>query len=150
MTDSELPGATQLPDGSRVRVRGLRNPTPDGPSPTYGLYLGSKKMRRTFDNDLTWAHDWILWPDFLLPRDSARAMVLIRELHQRALAGEAVEVACGGGNGRTGTVMSVLAVLAGVAPAEAVEWVRANYRPHAVETPWQRRWIMRNTAGLPA
>ncbi|TCO59212.1 protein-tyrosine phosphatase family protein [Actinocrispum wychmicini] len=148
MTDSALPGAVRLPDGSWVRGRGLRNPTPAGPSPEYGLYLGSKKMREKYT--IEWAHDWIEWPDFLLPRDSARALVLIRGLHERAKAGEAVEVACGGGIGRTGTVMSVLAVLAGVAPAEAVAWTRVNYHPKAVETPWQRRWIMRSTADLPA
>ena len=37
--------------------------------------------------------------------------------------------------------MAVLAVLSGVAPEDAVDWVRAHYEPRAVETPWQRRWV---------
>ena len=47
----------------------------------------------------------------------------------------------------TGTAMAVLAVMAGVPREEAVTWVRTHYRKHAVETRWQRTWIMRNTAG---
>ena len=31
-----LPGAIELPDGTWVRGRGLRNPTPDGPTPDFG------------------------------------------------------------------------------------------------------------------
>jgi protein-tyrosine phosphatase len=122
----------------------LRNPAPGGPLPEFGLYLGSGKLRaqHTFD----WPHEWIEWPDFLLPRDSRRAVEQIRDLHQRALDGQRVEVACGGGIGRTGTVIASLAVLAGVPAADAVGWARANYHRRAVETPWQRRWISRSLA----
>jgi hypothetical protein len=34
-----------------------------------------------------------------------------------------------------------MAVLAGVAAPEAVAWVRANYRPQAVETADQVAWV---------
>jgi protein-tyrosine phosphatase len=54
-----------------------------------------------------------------------------------------VEVACGGGFGRTGTALACLAVLDGVDPAHAVDFVRAGYLRHAVETPWQRRFVRR-------
>jgi protein-tyrosine phosphatase len=64
----------------------------------------------------------------------------LRHAHERA-AVERVELACGGGVGRTGTALAVLAVLSGVAATEAVAWVRAAYHPRAVETPWQRRWL---------
>jgi protein-tyrosine phosphatase len=103
------------------------------------LYLGSGRLRAS--NTFDWPHEWIDWPDFLLPRDTALAVERIRNLHQRARDGERVEVACGGGIGRTGTTMAALAILAGVPAADAVGWVRANYHPKAVETPWQRRWI---------
>ena len=138
---SPLPGAIELPDGAWVRGRGLRNPTPEGPTPDFGLYLGSAKMQRR--NAITWPHEWIEWPDFLLPRDSDAARRQIRALHERARAGERVEVACGGGVGRTGTVIACLAVLSGIPTAEAVAWARAHYHRHAVETPWQRRWVSR-------
>jgi protein-tyrosine phosphatase len=122
----------------------LRNPTPDGPLPEFGLYLGSGKLRarHTFE----WPHEWIDWPDFLLPRDSRRAVEMIRDLHWRALDGQRVEIGCGGGVGRTGTVVASLAVLAGVPAGDAVGWARANYHHRAVETPWQRRWITRSLA----
>lgn len=136
-----LPGAIELPDGTWVRGRGLRNPTPDGPTPDFGLYLGSATLRRR--NPITWPHEWIDWPDFLLPRDSGAAITQIRALHERALAGERVEVACGGGIGRTGTVIACLAIAAGTPSAEAVAWTRAHYHHRAVETPWQRRWVRR-------
>jgi protein-tyrosine phosphatase len=144
VTVLRLDGAVQLPDGAWVRGRGLRNPAPGGPAPEFGLYLGSAKLRarHTFD----WPHEWIDWPDFLLPRDSDVAVGLIREVHRRALDGQRVEVACGGGVGRTGTVVASLAVLAGVPAGDAVGWARANYHRRAVETPWQRRWISRALA----
>ena len=144
MSGARLDGAILLPDGGWVRGRGLRNPAPDGPAPEFGLYLGTAKLRARHSFD--WAHEWLEWPDFRLPKDSALAMRRIRDLRERALAGERVEVACGGGVGRTGTVIACLAVLGGVAPEEAVAWARANYHPRAVETPWQRRWIISATA----
>jgi protein-tyrosine phosphatase len=52
-----------------------------------------------------------------------------------------VEVACGGGTGRTGTVLACMAVLAGHPADDAVAWTRRHYRRHAVETPGQRRWV---------
>jgi protein-tyrosine phosphatase len=54
-----------------------------------------------------------------------------------------VEVACGGGTGRTGCALAVMAIWAGLTPRDAVAWVRTSYRQHAVETPWQRRWVQR-------
>ena len=56
---------------------------------------------------------------------------------------ERVEIACGGGHGRTGTALAVLAVIDRVSPKDAVAFVRANYHSHAVETPWQRRFVER-------
>lgn len=136
--------SAHLPDGAVVRGRGLRKPF-SGPAPDRGLYLGGSKLRaaHTFD----WPHEWIDWPDFWLPRDREYAIGRIRTFHAYALAGETVEVACGGGNGRTGTVIACMAILAGVEPAEAVAWARGNYNKHAVETPWQRGWVKRFPVG---
>ena len=86
-------------------------------------------------------HRRIRWPDFWIPLDRADALDALREAHRRALAGERVEVACKGGVGRTGTALAALAVLDGLAPRDAVRWVREHYSPHAVETPWQARWL---------
>ncbi|GAA3018343.1 protein-tyrosine phosphatase family protein [Actinokineospora globicatena] len=133
------PTPVDLPDGTRVFARGLRN-GPVAAVPDYGLYLGGSRLRR-HEPTLTWPHAWIDWPDFLLPRDRPEAIRLIRATHSRAAAGEVVEIACGGGVGRTGTVLSCLAILSGVAPTDAVAWTRQHYLPRAVETPWQKRWV---------
>lgn len=134
-----LNGAIELPDGAWVRGRGLRNPKPDGPDPEFGLYLGTERLRR--GKNLPWPHEWIEWPDFWVPKDDADAIAKIRQLHAKALAGQRVEVACGGGKGRTGTVVACLAILAGVSSNDAVAWTRQHYDRHAVETPWQKRWV---------
>ncbi|MEU8416568.1 protein-tyrosine phosphatase family protein [Amycolatopsis japonica] len=138
---NSLPGAVELPDGIKVRGRGLGRPWPDGPSPDFGLYLGGAKLRRKHDHKMDWERAWIRWPDFLLPTDWADARRRIVDLHERASNGEGVEVACYGGVGRTGTVLSCLATLSGLSADEAVAWARANHDKRSVETPWQRRWV---------
>ncbi|MGV9300576.1 MULTISPECIES: protein-tyrosine phosphatase family protein [Amycolatopsis] len=139
--DSALVGTLVLPDGAVVRARGLGKPKPEGPEPEFGLYLGSRRMQGKYEPGLRWEHRWIRWPDFLLPRDREDARLQILGLHERAVAGEAVEVACLGGVGRSGTVLACLVTMGGVGPEEAVAWVRENHHARAVETPWQRRWV---------
>jgi Protein-tyrosine phosphatase len=145
VNQSRLDGAVELPGGAWIRGRGLRNPAPGGLDPEYGLYLGTHRLwaKHTFG----WPHELLEWPDFRLPRDTPRAVELIHDLHRRARDGQRVEVACGGGIGRTGTVIAALATLSGIPAADAVTWVRANYHPRAVETPWQRRWVTTTFAG---
>ncbi|EOD69277.1 protein-tyrosine phosphatase family protein [Amycolatopsis vancoresmycina] len=130
----------EFPDGTRVEGRGLARPRPDGPAPDFGLYLGTSRLRRKHGGGISWPHEWVTWPDFLLPVRPAEARGQIIALHERAKT-ETVEVACYGGAGRTGTVMACLATLSGVPVGEAVAWVREHYHERAVETPWQRRWV---------
>lgn len=80
------------------------------------------------------------WPDFRLPADRAAAVAALREALDRAAA-QRVEVACHGGQGRTGTALACLAVLDGVPAGEAVGYVREHYSARAVETFWQRRFV---------
>ena len=128
-------GVLVLADGRRVRGRGLRAPLPPGPTPAFGLYLLGKPPPST-----DWPARWLRWPDFRLPGDRADAVDALREAYARSET-ERVEVACGGGNGRTGTALACLAVLAGTPPEDAVAYVRTHYRRHAVETPRQRRYV---------
>jgi protein-tyrosine phosphatase len=92
-----------------------------------------------------WPHRRVDWPDFWIPRDRADALNALEEALDRAHNGEAVEIACRGGRGRTGTALAALAVLDGLPSEEAVAWVRREYHPSAVETPWQARWVRRVT-----
>lgn len=87
-----------------------------------------------------WDSRWVRWPDFWLPSDRADAADALREAWLRA-TDERVELACGGGRGRTGAALACLAVLDGVPPGDAVGYVRTHYHPGAVETPWQRRYV---------
>ncbi|MEV0255850.1 protein-tyrosine phosphatase family protein [Streptomyces sp. NPDC050732] len=132
-------GVLRLPSGRLVRGRGLRRGLPDGDVPGFGVYLLGKEPP-----SIPWEARWLRWPDFRLPSDRELARKVLREVWERA-AGERVEVACGGGRGRTGTALACIAVLDGVPAAEAVQYVRAHYDRRAVETPWQRRYVRRFT-----
>ena len=129
------PGVVELPDGRRIRGRGLRRPQPDGPEPEFAVYLLGRRPVPA-----AWDHRWVRWPDFRGPASTPDAVAAMREAYDRA-ATERVEIACGGGVGRTGTALAAVAVLAGVPAEEAVAWVRRRYHPRAAETPWQRRWV---------
>jgi protein-tyrosine phosphatase len=133
--DSKTPGVLRLPSGRLVRGRGLRNGLPPGQTPTFGIYLLRKKP-----DPIDWDAGWIHWPDFRLPTDRAGTRKILAEALDR-LDRDRVEVACGGGKGRTGTALACLAVLDGVSADKAVAYVRTNYNPHAVETPWQKRYV---------
>jgi hypothetical protein len=130
-------GVVVLADGRRVRGRGLRAGLPPGATPEFGLYLLGKPPP-----PMTWETRWVRWPDFRLPSDAAEAADAFHGAFARSES-ERVEIACGGGTGRTGTALACLAVLAGTPPEDAVAYVRARYRSRAVETPWQRRYVRR-------
>jgi hypothetical protein len=126
--------------GRKIRGRGLRHPLPEGPPPEFGVYLVAHDP-----GPLDWEYRWVHCRDFRTPTSTADALDALTEAHRRSQT-ERVEIACGGGVGRTGTALAVIAVLSGVAPDEAVEWVRARYNKRAVETPWQRRWVRTSTS----
>lgn len=130
-------GILRLPSGRLVRGRGLRRPLPAGPEPEFALYL-----RGSEPPPVAWESRWLRWPDFWLPTDRPGFADALRELLKRAKT-ERVEIACGGGFGRTGTALACLAVLEGVPNNEAVAYVREHYSHRAVETPWQRRFVAR-------
>lgn len=136
------PGVVELPDGRRIRGFGVRHARPDIAAPEFAVYLlGSDPGPQP------WEYRWVRWRDFRHPSSTAEAVAVLREAHERA-ADQRVEIACKGGIGRTGTALSLLAVMAGVAPESAVDWIRANYHRHAVETRGQRRWISNASAML--
>ncbi|MEV5960547.1 protein phosphatase [Kribbella sp. NPDC051952] len=132
-------GVMELPSGRLVRGRGLRNGPAAEPCPAYGVYLLGKEPP-----PVSWESRWLRWPDFWLPSDRAEARAVFAEALERA-GSERVEFACGGGRGRTGTALACLAILDGIPAADAVDYVRRNYDRHAVETPWQKRFVRRFT-----
>ncbi|MGW5254732.1 protein phosphatase [Streptomyces sp. NPDC004012] len=137
--EPDAPGVLRLPSGRLVRGRGLRRPLPEGPPPACGVYLLGRRPP-----DMPWVYDWLYWPDFRLPGSRIEARRLFAEAWTRSRT-DRVEIARGGGRGRTGTALACLAVLDGVPPREAVAFVRTHYHRHAVKTPWQRRCVERFT-----
>ena len=131
------PGVLPLPSGRLVRGRGLHRGELAGALPEFGVYLLNRQPP-----PLPWEVRWVRWPDFWLPTSHDDAADALREAWRRA-KDERVELACGGGRGRTGTALACLAVLDGVPAADAVEYVREQYDLQAVETPWQRRYVTR-------
>jgi hypothetical protein len=128
-------GVLQLPDGRRLRGRGLGRPAPEGPDPDHGYYLTGLPPPA-----LSWDSTWVPWPDFLLPLRWHRASQALVRAHRQA-ASSRVELACRGGRGRTGTALACVSTRAGLTADEAIAYVRTHYDPHAVETPWQRGFV---------
>ncbi|GAA3214491.1 protein phosphatase [Streptomyces sp. XM83C] len=137
---SDTPKVITLPSGRRVRGRGLRHELPEGQTPTLAVHL-----TRHEPPEVPWESLWIPWRDFWLPAEPRHAMRTLRIAYDRALD-ERVEICCGGGVGRTGTALSALCVFEGMAPEEAVRWVRRTYHSRAVEVPWQRRFVRQVSA----
>src|ERR1700712_5551455 len=122
-------GVLRLPSGRLVRGRGLRRPLPPDALPEFGVYLLGKRPKT-----MAWESRWVRWPDFWLPMDRSDAREAFAEAWRRA-ASERVEVACGGGRGRTGTALACLAVLDGVPAVDAARYVRGDYPPRRGQTP---------------
>lgn len=136
---ADAEGVIRFPSGRMIRGRGLGRPLPEGPEPTFAVYLLGRRPPA-----VPWESRWLRWPDFRLPSDPPEARSVLAEAWQRAAADDdRVEVACAGGRGRTGTALACLAVLDGVPADEAVAFVRRHYHSGAVETPWQRRFVRR-------
>jgi hypothetical protein len=136
-----------FPDHSEVLAQGRLGLVSADRSrrPDWSLYLDERWIG---DPEVTWPHRVIDWPDFGMPTNETEFFELVLDSHARAKAGELVEIACYGGIGRTGTVLSCLAVCAGVQPEGAIEWVREHYDVRAVETDGQRKLIQRFALSL--
>lgn len=133
-------GVLALPSGRLLRGRSLRRPQPPDTFPDFTIHLMGRRPA-----PVDWDARWVRWPDFRLPKDRDDAKDALREAWLRSTT-ERVEVTCGGGLGRTGTALACIAVLDGVPADQAVKFVREQYHPRAVETPWQRRYVERFTA----
>lgn len=140
-TWNDEPGVIQFPDGRRVRGTGVRRSRDGIRNAEFAVYLLARDP-----GEQEWPHRWIRWRDFGLPRSSEQATEVLRAAFERASA-ERVEIACGGGIGRTGTALALMAAWGGVPAESAVRWVRDRYHRRAVETPAQRRWVLTAAQG---
>lgn len=120
----------ELPSGALVRGGARRHASPDA---AWTVMLSG--IRRVPERGV-----WLWWPDFGVPIRQGQAHSVVVDAWKRC-ATVRVQIACGGGVGRTGSVLAAMATLDGLPAAEAIEFVRSRYHPRAVETPWQRRWV---------
>lgn len=119
----------------------------------HGTSLSKRHDRETPDFGLYLDNGWIAeglaimlpWQDYGLPKVSyGFARYAIEEAFSWAKSGAIVEVGCIGAHGRTGTVLACMAVLGDPSldtGYDAVDWVRANYCDHAVETA-EQEWFV--------
>lgn len=131
-------GVVEFPDGVHIRGRGLRGEAPLRAAP--GL---EPLPARQAPADTASPGRWVRWPDLWLPLSAEDARSAFEEAHRLAADGLRVELACGGGTGRTGTALACIAQIGGVPAKNALEWTRKHYNPRAIETPWQRRYVRR-------
>lgn len=149
-----------FPDGTRVAggriadaVRDAREAPPDLGLYAHGTGRPSRTALGAVVNRLAgrpihagswsppWQVRWVAWPDMGVPTDGPDAAAAIVAAFHRASAGDRVEVRCLGGQGRTGTMLACMAVLAGVPVEDAVGWVRAAYARGAIERRAQAEWV---------
>jgi hypothetical protein len=84
-------------------------------------------------------HAWLPILDFMVPSDKVMVKRVMRETLRAMLEGKQVFIGCMGGIGRTGLLMALLVKMAG--HPKPVQYVRAHYDSHAVETEKQVRFI---------
>ena len=104
-----------------------------GPTPHFQLYAD-------FSRNIITRNEFLDWPDFGLPTNYALALEQIQDAYNFCENG-VLEIGCIGGHGRTGTILAILYVLAGVDPLEAVDHARKIYCHDAVETQAQEWYV---------
>ena len=114
------------------------------------VYASALRDRR-LDSDVTpdetlhldrrWGDPHFPWEDMGVPDD----MTAFREAVLRALRsaeqGRVVEIGCLAGHGRTGTTLACLLVLQGMDASSAIDRIRREYCPRAVETDKQMDFV---------
>jgi len=118
----------------------------DGPQPDGGIYLATEWLKRIgmigtgIITGLRHPTVYIDWPDMTAPH-LRYAQLAVEWARERLDKGGAVEIACVGGHGRTGTLTACLAVSYGHKPAEAIEYVRKGVCESCIETKSQKEFI---------
>lgn len=135
------PGVVEFPSGCRIRGRSWRKRVEEPAdlcimlTTSVGSRLGRAGITSSAAETIV-----IDWPDLRLPRRTSQAHEILKEAYERAKS-ERVEIVCGGGVGRTGTALAIIGVLDGMAPQEAIDYVKSHYNKLSVETPAQRAFV---------
>lgn len=131
-------GQLKLPVNKRQYFLVVGGPFRDCPSTMKGVKM-AKEIQAECAVDIPTV-DFQVPDRKLMYRGMHKAMDLL-------LAGEPLYVGCMGGKGRTGLFLAVMAKAFGV--KKPVEYVRANYYAHAVETEQQMKFVKQFTITPP-
>ncbi|MDD7465644.1 MAG: protein-tyrosine phosphatase family protein [Actinomycetaceae bacterium] len=135
-------GVVEFPSGRRIRGRSWNQPiskyadvsailttaSPETFAARHAVGIGREVV-------------YISWPDNRLPRRPQQAIEQLSQLLERAHS-QRVEITCGGGVGRTGTALAMLAIIDGMDAADAIAFVQRNYNPESVSSHAQRGFLM--------
>ena len=142
--DTHESGVITFPSGARIRGRPIHYYKTCRNSPDHILILSCFYPRHPPKAEV----HWIKWPDFCLPVNTLKTRHALELTLERATYSR-VDIACRGGVGRTGTALACIAILDGMDPVSALNFIRDTYHPRAAETPWQR-WYISNFAPTPS
>lgn len=134
-------GVVEFPSGRRIRGRSWRQPVSQNATVSVILTTaapGEFSTHSVFEGD----PDRIMidWPDERLPKRTAHATEMLRQAWELAKT-ERVEITCRGGVGRTGTALAMIAVFEGLAPTEAIDFIREHYNEESVKSHAQRGFL---------
>lgn len=130
-----------LPDGTKILASSQHDRKAGEEHPDFGCYMAS-----------SWRPQWISfqlnWTDHGLPQiPDDQVLWTVDYLLQLAREGRTVEIGCIGGHGRTGTLMAIMLLKAGITDGnEAMKWVWKNYCTHAIESKKQEWFILKMAA----
>lgn len=110
------------------------------------VYVGFDLSMKRSDKSFPWepGESFLYYiPDMHAPSDPGSFIKLVDWLVVQLTAQKKVHLGCIGGHGRTGTVLSALASVM-LGEKEAIDYVRQNYCPKAVESEAQVKFLMKH------
>lgn len=125
-------GVVELPSGRRIRGRSWSDPVCE--------IADVSAILTTADPDVFAGRDaqgiaenvvYISWPDGRIPRRPQQAIEQLKDLLKSA-DDKRIEVTSGSGMGRTGTALAIMAVLEGMEPSKAIDFLHEAYSDDAV------------------
>lgn len=132
----------KLPDGTPIMCSSQHTRKADDETrPQIGCYMASG-----------WSPEWVSyylnWTDHGVPKvPDADVLWLIDTLLSMARAGTVVEIGCIGGHGRTGSLLAIMALKAGITDAKAaMDFVWKDYCKEAIESTKQEWYIAKMAA----
>ena len=143
-------GVVEFPSGRRVRGRSWHQPVDEYADISVVLTTATPEEFAA-RNTVAMAPEVILisWPDYRVPRRPQQAYSQLRTVFERARE-ERVEITCGGGVGRTGTALAMLAMIDGMDPEAAITFVQEKYNPESATSHAQRGFLMEAVPRQPA